>query len=161
MKLATCPLTSWYGKCQTAADPSSQSVVLLAALPSTVPSVLQDKVSSSSCHALDLLEEIHTKSECLPSVILEGSVNDALAQFSTDPTLYLSCNEPWENVNSILHGVFGYNATVEDLAKLICHGPYGIVGFTNWVEACIQIVKINGVLLENQLEKILEAVVSL
>ena len=160
-KSTTCPLTSWYGKRQTAADPPSQPVALPAALPSTVPSVLQDEVSLSSCCALDLLEEIRTKSECVPSAVLEGSAIDALAQFSADPTLYLSCNEPWENVNGILHGGFGYDATVEDLVKLIRCGPYGIVGFTNWVEACIRIVKIDGVLLENRLEKILEAVVSL
>ena len=94
MKSTTCPLTSWYGKHQTATDPPSQTVALLAALPSTVPSVLQDKVSSSSCRALDLLEEIHMKSECLPSAVTEGSVIDALAQFSADPTLYLSCDKP-------------------------------------------------------------------
>ena len=80
---------------------------------------------------------------------LEGSAIDGLAQFSADPTLYFSCDEPWENINRILPGVFGYDVTVEHLAKLIRHGPYGIVGFTNWVEACIRIVKIDGVLLEN------------
>jgi len=50
---------------------------------------------------------------------------------------------------------------IEELAKLIRCGPYGIVTFTCWVEACICKVGIDGVLLEDWLARMLQAVESL
>jgi len=60
--------------------------------------------------------------------------------------------------NSILHGTLGYGSAVDDLVKIVRRGPYGILGFANWMESCIRILKIDGGLLEGRLQRVLQAV---
>ena len=112
--------------------------------------------------ALTLIDKIRQEAKLLPSSVPEGTVLDVLARFTSDPTLdVMGAEEPWEVVNKVLHSTLGYGASIEELAKLIRRGPYGIVTFTCWVEACIRKVGIDGVLLEDRLARMLQAVESL
>lgn len=109
-----------------------------------------------------MIAQIREKSQHLPSSVPEGTAIEPLALFSGDATLAIGeCSEPWERVNGILHDAFGYDASVDDIVKIIRRGPYGILPFTIWVETCIRVVKIDGILVESRLERILEAVTRL
>jgi len=110
------------------------------------------------CDTLNIINRIRMAASRLKPSVPEATALDTLACFSGDPTLEVGDNDPWEAVNRTLHDGLGYGATVEDLVKIIRRGPYGILGFTNWVESCIRILKIDGALMEGRLQRVLEAV---
>jgi len=60
-------------------------------------------------------------------------------------------------VDQALNAVIVYARTTADIAGLICKGRNGMDRLCNWLEVCIEVLRINPVLLEGKMSRLLEA----
>ena len=57
--------------------------------------------------------------------------------------------------------MIGFGTSALDIAGLIRRGQYGMEGFCNWSEACIEQLDIKPSLLEGRLGKVMQAMVNM
>ena len=60
-------------------------------------------------------------------------------------------------VDQVLNAVVNYGRTTADIAGLIRKGRNGMDGLCNWLEVCIEVLRIDPVLLEAKMSRLLEA----
>ena len=71
-------------------------------------------------------------------------------------------NDSWEDVvNPTYDRVIGFGRSALDIAGLIRRGQYGMEGFCNWSEACIERLDISPSLLEGRLGKVMQAMINM
>jgi hypothetical protein len=154
------PLRTLSGDTPSITSPPGFSIAQHALFETPIAPPTQDPVLPVD--ALALISQIRHQAEFLPNSVPEATALDALAIFVSNVTLDITGQDgPWEVVNKILHLALGYNSSVEELSKLIRRGPYSVLAFTCWIEACIRDVGIDGVLLEDRLARMLQAVKAL
>jgi hypothetical protein len=94
----------------------------------------------------------------LPEAVALATPADELARFSGDPAdESRNYDDPWEMVDQALNAVVGYGRTTADIAGLIRKGRNGMDGLCNWLEVCIEVLRIDPVLLEGKMSRLLEA----
>ncbi|KDR81053.1 hypothetical protein GALMADRAFT_91766 [Galerina marginata CBS 339.88] len=60
-------------------------------------------------------------------------------------------------VDQALNRVIGYGATVDEISMLIRRGQFGMDGLCCWLEKCVSTLRIEEVLLENKVNRLVEA----
>ncbi|KAF9007809.1 hypothetical protein BDZ89DRAFT_1231061 [Hymenopellis radicata] len=114
-----------------------------------MPAKITPKVSAppriAPAHALGLSTQSRTSPIAAldPSRVPVATTDDPLAVFSSDPSTCLESlvngDELWENgLNTLMHGVFGWNKPVEEIKALIRRGPKGLDGLYNFVRYFVE-----------------------
>ena len=98
----------------------------------------------------------------LPVTVLIGTKEDDIAQFSGDPIHNLDDGEDaWEMIDKALNRVIGYGKTATEIEKMIRRGEYGMDGMLSWLNKCVYELKIDERLLENKVERLINAMLQL
>ncbi|KAJ7236459.1 hypothetical protein C8J57DRAFT_1247700 [Mycena rebaudengoi] len=113
-----------------------------------------------------LLSRLRTAISTLPSSVPLAHAGDFLSRFSVDPTaLLLPGQDPWEDM---IHGAFdsflldGPNRkNCVQLSEVIRRGELGMDGFLNWLEICFFQLKISPPMVEDRVERIIQAMILL
>lgn len=123
-----------------------------------------DTIPPPSQEHPSLLVQLRAASRSLPPSVPLGTIDELLAQFSSDPTFEVAEIDPderWEYINKATDRVFGYGMSAQDLAPIIRRGIYGMDGVCTWLEICVNSLGIELVLLEGRIERMLEAMKAL
>ena len=127
-------------------------------------SVLTPFISSqqSSPTKSEFFAKLEAAISTLPATVLVGTKEDDIAQFSGDPIHSLDDGEDaWEMIDRALNRVIGYGKTASEIEKLIRRGEYGMDGMLSWLRKCVYELKIDERLLENKVERLINAMVQL
>jgi hypothetical protein len=110
-----------------------------------------------------LITRLRALAASLPTSVPIGTDNDEFACFAVDPTTMVQPgNDPWEDVvNPTYDRVIGFGRSALDIVGLIRRGQYGMEGFCNWSEACIERLDISPSLLEGRLGKVMQAMINM
>ena len=110
-----------------------------------------------------LITRLHALVASLPMSVTIGTDNDKFKCFAVDPTTMVQPgNDPWEDVvNPTYNRVIRFGRSALDIAGLIRRGQYGMEGFCNWSEACIERLDILPSLLEGRLGKVMQAMINM
>lgn len=85
-----------------------------------------------------------------------------MGAFSGNPSTHiLQGDDAWETIDRMLNRVFGYGVAVEQLTSIITRGPFGMDGMYNWVKVCIEELKIDEVLLDGKVQRLIDAMLLL
>ena len=140
-------------KKSSGSSPSPTSPILIDDDDDPLPTM-----ENPSSHNSILLLELKKFTASLPTLIPEGVVGEPLARYSGNPCFELEDgDEPWEFVDNALNQTIGFGTTPEDIAKFVRRGPLGMDGLCHWLQACIVDLKIDEVLLEGKIDRVIEA----
>ena len=132
----------------------NQEVINVDSLPGT-------SHTAASTPTAGLLASISLVASRLPTAVPLATSTDVLAQFHGDPAQQIEDgDDAWETIDRTLNRVIGYGQTMEDIAAIIRRGPFGIDGFIGWLRSCITTLKIDEALLENKVQRVIDAMVS-
>ena len=133
------------------AESSSQPVHFpSSALLNDIP---ETSHSAGNSPAFDLLAKIQLLAERLPEAVPIALSDNIIASFSRDLDLLLF-DEPFEAMNSVLHSVFGYNETVDEISTIIHCRELGIHSLIKWFTRCMHTWGVTGGFLELRLERV-------
>ncbi|KAE9394828.1 hypothetical protein BT96DRAFT_998151 [Gymnopus androsaceus JB14] len=119
-----------------------------------IPNPLEGTASSST----GLTKPLRHLAVQLPLSVPIAEPTSAISAVTGDPCLLVSDPvEAWEILNPIIHSVFGYQSTADSIAHLVKRGPFGLDGFCNWVDACVEKLNVDEALLEPKVLLLLEA----
>jgi hypothetical protein len=117
-----------------------------------------NSVESQTAPGTIMIAQLRAAASRLPDSVPLGIDTDDLARFSGDPEEESRYYEdPWEMVDQALNAVIGYNMGAAQIAGLIRRGKHGIDGLCNWLEACINTLRIDAVLLDGKVKRLLDA----
>ena len=112
--------------------------------------------------ASTLFQRFRTVIDSLPHTVPVAVSADSFACFSGDPTIELGSDEDaWEVVDKALNRVIGYGISTESVSRLIRRGDLGIDGLYRWLRICVTDLKIEEVLLESKIGRLIDAMVML
>ncbi|KAJ6569968.1 hypothetical protein B0H10DRAFT_2238051 [Mycena sp. CBHHK59/15] len=102
----------------------------------------------------------------LPSSVPAAQNGDLISTFAVDPTtLILPGQDAWEDV---IHGLFNclllngaHHKNTVELSGVIRRGPLGMNGFFSWLEICFNQLHISPAMVENRVERIIQAMMLL
>ncbi|KAF8160309.1 hypothetical protein BJ912DRAFT_1151048 [Pholiota molesta] len=107
-----------------------------------------------------LLRHLRHVIDTLPSSVPEGVQSDALAAYSSLPVIDPDDDEgPFHSIDSALNRIIGFGATAASLKPLIRRGQFGMDGLFRYLRVCIEDIKIEPVLLEGKIERLVDAMV--
>lgn len=130
----------------------------LPSLPLPIPQHPHSDEPPSPLHPL--LKSLRQAIDGLPVDIPEATVSDALAVFSAPPFADPDNDKgPFRAIDSALNHVIGFGTSPESLKTLILHGHFGMDGLFSYLKSCIEDIKIEPVLLEGKIERLIEAMV--
>lgn len=119
-----------------------------------IPNPLEEATSSST----SLTKSLRHLAVQLPHSFPIAKPTSVISAVTGDPCLLVSDPlEAWEILNPIIHSVFGYQSTANSIAHLVERGPFGLDGFCDWVDACIEKLNVDEALLEPKVLLLLEA----
>lgn len=99
-----------------------------------------------------LLDGIETLEQQLPTKVPVANSQDLISCFSADPVETSEFYEdPHEMVNKILHQVFGWGASVDEIAGKVRRGELGVIGLVRWTRKCIETLGVGSGLFEPRL----------
>ncbi|KAJ7276899.1 hypothetical protein C8J57DRAFT_1584321 [Mycena rebaudengoi] len=113
-----------------------------------------------------LLSRLRVAISTLPSSVPLAQTGDFISSFAVDPTtLVLPGLDAWEDV---IHGAFDaflldgprHKNTVQ-LSELIRRGELGMGGFLKWLEICFFQLKISPAMVEDRVQRIVQAMILL
>ena len=104
---------------------------------------------------------LHNATNSLPDTVPLATAADTLAQFSADPIIDGDDEDAWQMVDRTLNRIIGYGATIEEISALIRRGKFGMDGLCIWLEKCVSTLRIEEALLENKVNRLVEAMVLL
>ena len=109
-----------------------------------------------------LFQSLRNCIDTLPTTVESASKTDLLARFSGDPTLEVEeGSDPWESLDPALNIVVGYGASVKEIAGIIRRGDYGMDGMYRWLKKCVTVLKVDEVLLEKKVQRLIDAMILL
>ena len=167
MAANTKPLTSFFGKgSELSIQSASTSSSMLSAPPLSNASLSlhpnhKNNVDSSAQVTSTFFTCLRNATESLPESVPLAIAADTLAQFSGDPSLGEDDEDTWQMVDQALNQIIGYGATVHEISTLIRRGEFGMDGLCCWLEKCVSTLRIEEVLLENKVNRLVEAMVKL
>ncbi|KAJ6549197.1 hypothetical protein B0H10DRAFT_2242974 [Mycena sp. CBHHK59/15] len=102
----------------------------------------------------------------LPSSVPAAQNGDLISTFAVDPTTpILPGQDAWEDV---IHGLFNclllngaHHKNTVELSGVIRRGPLGMNGFFSWLEICFNQLHISPAMVENRVERIIQAMMLL
>jgi hypothetical protein len=99
----------------------------------------------------------------LPLSVPIGRQDEPLACFAVNPeNLVQAGQDAWEDViDPTFNQVIGFGRTTVEIAGFIRRGEYGMDGFCNWTEKCLECLHIAPSLLEMRLERVAQAMIHL
>ncbi|KAF8997362.1 hypothetical protein BDZ89DRAFT_1122423 [Hymenopellis radicata] len=91
------------------------------------------------------------------SLVPDATAEDDLAAFSRDPRTYVAAevngDDLWEmGLNSLVHGVFGWGLTSDEMKKLVRGGDLGVARFYDFVKYFIEIRGVSETLFREKIE---------
>ncbi|KAJ6583761.1 hypothetical protein B0H10DRAFT_1949697 [Mycena sp. CBHHK59/15] len=113
-----------------------------------------------------LLSRLQAVISTLPSSVPAAQNGDLISTFAVDPTtLILPGQDAWEDV---IHGLFNclllngaHHKNTVELSGVIRRGPLGMNGFFSWLEICFNQLHISPAMVENRVERIIQAMMLL
>ena len=69
--------------------------------------------------------------------------------------------DPWESLDPALNIAIGYSVSVEEIARIIRRGGYGMDGMYRWLDKCVVELKVDEKLLEMKIQRLIDAMVLL
>ena len=110
-----------------------------------------------------LLSRLRILTANLPLSVPVGCQGEPLACFAVDPEdLVQAGQDAWEDVvDPTFNQVIGFGRTTVEIAGFIRRGEYGMDGFCNWTESCLERLNIAPPLLEMRLERVVQAMIHL
>jgi hypothetical protein len=112
---------------------------------------------------LSLLSRLRVLTANLPLSVPIGRPDEPLACFAVNPRDLIQPGEDaWEDViDPAFNRVIGFGKTTIDIAEFIRRGEYGMDGFCNWTESCLEHLNIASSLLEVRLDCVMQAMLHL
>ncbi|KAG6907022.1 hypothetical protein DXG01_010891 [Tephrocybe rancida] len=115
--------------------------------------------SRNSCTSIENVRELARG--LLPTVPL-AAPGDWIASFASEPHWdVLEHESAWEMMEAVLNHAIGYNATTEDVSRLIRRGDLGVEALCSWLEKCVGVYRVEECLFEKKLDRICDALRSL
>jgi hypothetical protein len=110
-----------------------------------------------------LLSRLRILTANLPLSVPIGRQGEPLACFAVNPeNLVQAGQDAWEDVvDPTFNQVIGFGRTTVEIAGFIRRGEYGMDGFCNWTEICLERLHIAPSLLEMRLERVAQAMIYL
>lgn len=115
--------------------------------------------STASKPMSHLLDQLQQSIMSLPLSILIGTHEDYMSQFSVLPIVpsELTCDELWEEIlDPTLNRFLGFGRDT-DIKGLIRRGLNGMNGFYSWLETYLATGKIDEVLIEGKISRLIKA----
>lgn len=139
------------------AEPMSEDdeIILVKHIPPAVPQPSSLVPIIAQPHPI--LARLQRAAETLPLGVPAGCADDVLAQFKHLPQKPSDGSDPWEVVDPILNNLIGYGASKLQIAQLVRRGKYGMTSFCTWINACVIDLGIDIRLLEEKLERLIDA----
>ncbi|KAF7798313.1 hypothetical protein EIP86_009534, partial [Pleurotus ostreatoroseus] len=123
--------------------------------------LVERSVAATTPSPANTIVELRSAAAHLPPSIPEGSPTDRIACFASSPAALIPDGEQldaWEYLDPVLNNYIGYNTSIEDVAKELRRGAMGIDGLCDWLESCIRDFRIDPVLLEGKIERVIDAI---
>jgi hypothetical protein len=143
------------------------SVVALACLTGTIQTIPANSIEQPQPRLSQILEnslinskfitELHNLTIHLPLTVPIAVGTDPIASFAVKPTIDPGDDNQWEIYDQVLNGLLGWGKSEEEISQIIRHGPLGMDGFCNWIEALLVEGNIAEELLEGKLSQLIKA----
>ena len=130
-------------------------------MPQHFPSTIAGSTNTVKPSTTAFFTCLRNATNSLPDTVPLATAADTLAQFSGDPTVDEDDEDAWQMVDKTLNRIIGYGATIEEISTLIRRGKFGMDGLCIWLEKCVSTLRIEEVLLENKVNRLVEAMVLL
>ncbi|KAF7970371.1 hypothetical protein HWV62_24292 [Athelia sp. TMB] len=105
------------------------------------------------------LQQLQTAVRRLPISVGLALPSDELARFSGDPVAAAEgFDDPWEMVDQALNSVIGFGKNEDEISRLVRRGPLGMDGLCNWLARCIAELKVDPILLEGKMQRLINAI---